>query len=300
MRHYLALGLVAALNVATAQSTLAQELPEKAVKDPHGYMGDVEANLPKPDAHYRYGDVAEQSAELRLPEGTGPFPVAVLIHGGCWVKELGGTGMQSFAEMLRKRGFATWDVDYRRLGHEGGGWPGSYFDVAAGVDYLSTIAAKHDLDMDRVTIVGHSAGAAFAMWTASRAKLEAPLGATAATPRFRSAFAIDGPVLLSTLVGPDEEGCGRPVIVPFMGGTPAERPDAYRQAEPLSRFPLGIPHFYVLVEVRELLQPYLQQLSDGPDRIETLTPENANHFDIVTMGLPNGEKVADWVRDKAF
>lgn len=255
---------------------------------------------PPPTARLRYGADALRSGELRVPAGRGPHPVAILIHGGCWRADLGGTAMQGFAEMLRKRGIATWDIDYRRVGHAGGGWPGSFQDVAAGVDYLPTLARKYRLDLNRVTVAGHSAGALFALWAASRPRLAAPWTAGPRSPQFRSAIAIDGPGTLAPLIGIDQQVCGQPVIVPFMGGTPAERPEAYRIASPSDHLPLGTTQLFVLGELGPLMQPYVAAARASGDPVATIAPPKANHFDIVTGGDPNGEAVADWIKAYAF
>lgn len=111
--------LLATTSAATGQqpdaTPSAMELSDRA-----------DAAAGPPTAVIRYGPDALRSGELRLPAGMGPFPVAIVIHGGCWIAQLGGTGMQGFSESLRKRGIATWDINYRRIGHPGGGWPGTF------------------------------------------------------------------------------------------------------------------------------------------------------------------------------
>lgn len=138
------------------------------------------------------------------------------------------------------------------------------------------------------------------MWAASRDKLAGPLGRSASSPHFRSVALIDGPATLAPYVGVDAQVCGKPVIVPFMGGTPAQRPGAYRQASPDSRLPLGIKQLYVLGELGPMMQPWIAQIRPAGDPVVTLAPTGANHFDIVTAGTANGEKVADWIKAEAF
>lgn len=289
-----------AISLAVTSHPLSAVDTAETIKHPLQLMYEVDAAAPKADAIIQYGKLPIQSGELRLPKGKGPFPVAILIHGGCWVSEMGGSGMQGFSEALRQRGVATWDIDYRRLGHEGGGWPGSFEDISAGVDYLTTIAKSHPVDLGKVTIVGHSAGAHFALWAASRSKLDAPWKSGDAAPKFASVVAIDGPGALAPLIGIDGQFCGRPVIVPFMGGTPNERPAEYQIASPASRLPLGMTQLLVVGELGFMMEPYGAAAKGAGDPVQMLKLPDANHFNIVTAGEKNGNAVADWIVEKAF
>ena len=255
---------------------------------------------PEPDAVIRYGTEPLQSGELRVPKGLGPHPVAIVIHGGCWLSRLGGTGMQAFSESLRQRGIATWDIDYRRVGHEGGGWPGTFQDIKAGVDYLPRLAKDHKLDLDRVIVVGHSAGAHLALWNASRSKLGADWAPAMDQPKPLSVVAIDGPPVLAPLIGPDAEMCDEPVVVPLMGGTPADKPEEYKLATPAAHLPFGTRQLLVVGTLGMIIQPYAQGAVAAGDEVVVLSPDKADHFDIVTPGTPNGEAVSDWIAANAF
>src|SRR5262245_49776128 len=107
---------------------------------------------------WRYGTAPQQFAELRLPEGTGPFPVVVVIHGGCWVGYASAEYTVPIAAALTKEGWATWNLEYRGAHEPGGGWPGTFLDVAHGVDALREASATYPLDLTRVVVMGHSAG----------------------------------------------------------------------------------------------------------------------------------------------
>lgn len=125
-----------------------------------------------PDAKIAYGPGPQQFAELWLPTGEGPFPTVVLIHGGCWQADLPGVELMDYlAADLRHRGYAVWNIEYRRIGHPDGAYPGTFEDAAAGVDHLRTLAAPRKLDLGRVVFVGHSAGGHLASWLAARAGL---------------------------------------------------------------------------------------------------------------------------------
>lgn len=283
--------MVAAL--AAASAPLAAQTPEQAYKA-------IGHRASKPVATIAYGPDPQQVADLRLPKGKGPFPVAIIVHGGCWRASVDDrSGIAGVADALGKRGFATWNVEYRRLGNAGGGWPGTFQDVAAGVDKLAEVAPKYRLDMTRVTIVGHSAGAHLALWAASRPKLPAPWSAARVRPV--SVVAIDGPAALAPFVGIDAQACGgEPVIVPLMGGTPAERPGDYGVASPADHLPLGLHQLLVGADFAPLMQPYVKAAQASGDRVDLLEPKGANHFDIVTPGTPNGEAVLDFIAAKAL
>jgi acetyl esterase/lipase len=234
-----------------------------------------------------------------VPAGKGPFPVAIVIHGGCWRASVDDrSGIAGFAEALTKRGFATWNVEYRRVGDAGGGWPGTFQDIAAAEDKLADLAAKYPLDLARVVIVGHSAGAHLALWAASRAKLPAPW--TAARVRPVAVAAIDGPGALAPFVGIDAQVCGDPVIVPLMGGTPAEKPAEYALASPADHLPLGMRQLLVAGELGPLMQPYVAAAKASGDTVSVLTPSGANHFDIVTPPTANGAAVVDFIARQAI
>jgi len=120
-------------------------------------------------APHLYGPHPSQVADLYLPEGAGPFPVAVLIHGGFWRTPFDRELMEPLAEDLITRGIAAWNVDYRRLGDGGGGtdWRVTLDDVSASLDQLGAVSGEYPLDTDRTALVGHSAGGHLALWLAS-------------------------------------------------------------------------------------------------------------------------------------
>jgi acetyl esterase/lipase len=109
----------------------------------------------------QYGSDKLQFGELRLPAGKGPFPVVAVIDGGCWTRSFEDvTGTSPLADMLTKRGIATWNIEYRARGDAGAGYPGTFQDVGAGVDHLRALARRYPLDLKRLAIAGHSAGSA--------------------------------------------------------------------------------------------------------------------------------------------
>lgn len=252
-----------------------------------------------PTATVPYGRSPLQVADLRLPNGKGPFPVAVILHGGCWLASVDNrASIAAFADALTAKGFATWNVEYRRVGDPGGGWPGSFEDVAAAVDKLADIGPRYKLDLARVTFVGHSAGAHLALWAASRERLDPPWRGSNVHPV--SVVAIDGPGALAPFIGLDSQVCGQPVIVPLMGGTPATRPAEYRIATPQDHLPLGIKQLLVKGELGAMMEPYEAAARTAGDPVRTLAPAGANHFDIVTPTTKNGQAVAAFITNNAL
>src|SRR5215212_9588798 len=130
------------------------------------------AAAPAPAADHResYGSDPLQFGELRLPRGTtGRVPVVVFLHGGCWRAAYDLTHVAAAAAALASAGYAVWVPEYRRVGNDGGGWPGTFEDVAAAVDHVRDLAVRYpSLDTTRVVLAGHSAGGQLALWAASR------------------------------------------------------------------------------------------------------------------------------------
>ena len=135
------------------------------------YMAQPQA---KADVRIAYGPAPAQVVDLFLPKGRGPHPVVVLIHGGCYLAEYQGLAQTSgVAADLARRGYAVWNVEYRKLGEAGAGYPGTFLDVADAVDRIRDAAKAHRLDPRRVVAVGHSAGGHLALWAAARHRLPA-------------------------------------------------------------------------------------------------------------------------------
>ena len=178
---------------------------------------------------YPYGDSPEQFATLALPATPGPHPVVVLIHGGFWRAAYGLDLMEPLVADLVGRGYAAWNIEYRRVGQPGGGWPGTLEDVAAAIDKLADVADDADLDLDRVSVVGHSAGGHLALgrrpWRCSIR------GVPGADPVVEVAAAVGLAPVTNLRMGAAER-VGNGAVVDFLGGSPEEFPDRYAVAEP--------------------------------------------------------------------
>jgi len=184
---------------------------------------------PAPTARIAYADGPLQFADLRVPEGPGPHPVMILIHGGCWLSDYDITHIGKLADGFARNGIATWTVEYRRVGDAGGGWPGTYHDIARAADYLPEIASQYALDLSRVIAAGHSAGGHLALWLAARNQFENGMTFAPAVPPvpLKGVLALAPAADLAYLH--QQDVCGS-VIDKLMGGSPADHPERYALA----------------------------------------------------------------------
>ncbi|MHA7277008.1 alpha/beta hydrolase family protein [Arthrobacter sp. Hz1] len=187
---------------------------------------------------YTYGDDPSQFTELYLPVGQPRPGVVIIIHGGYWGAGYGLDLGQPLAEDLASRGYACWNLEYRRAGNAGG-WPETFDDVSSGIDLLATAAAEHSLDLGRTTALGHSAGGHLAVWAAGRSTL--PAGAPGAgTPLVPLTGVVSQSGVLN-LAEADELGLGGGAVRNLLVVDPDEDPERYRLADPMTAIPLTIP-----------------------------------------------------------
>lgn len=220
-----------------------------------------------PLATHRYGDGDDQLGELRLPaEGEG-WPVAIVVHGGFWRTRFDRETTAAIAVALAQAGWASWNVEYRRLGN-GGGIPVTLEDVGAATDLL--LGMDLPIDRARAVAIGHSSGGHLALWLAGTGRVAAAVGLAG----------------ICDLEHAVVNGLGEGAALELAGGTPAERPKAYDEADPMRRLPTGIPQLLVhgaaddRVAV-EYSRRYRSAALAAGDRCELLEPENADHFNLV-------------------
>ena len=243
---------------------------------------------PEPDHRLPYGDDLLQFGELRVPEGEGPFPVVIVIHGGCWLAAYNLGYMSAFADALTAAGVATWSIEYRRVGDVGGGWPGTFQDVGDAADFLLEIALDYELNLDRVAAVGHSAGGHLALWLAGRKWLdvEDPL-------RGEGPLALNGVVALAGI--PDlaayaaPEGCGA-AVSGLLGGEPDEVPDRVQRGSPIAMVPFGVTQMLVIGEHDSIVPKsqadgFVDAARQMGDSVEVTTILGAGHFELVDPSL---------------
>lgn len=235
---------------------------------------------------FRYGPAESQAGDLHLPKTKNP-PVICLLHGGFWRLPYARDQYTPIAEDLARRGYAAWNLEYRRLGEPGGGWPGTLQDVAAGIDHLATLKAQGtELDLNQVVTVGHSAGGHLALWSAgARRVLDGE-----ASPRVRVMAAV-GQAPAADMQRIYELNCSNGVAAEFLQGTPAEQPERYRLASPKALLPLGVPQLVVHGTADDTVivnigRDYAVAARRAGDRVELVELPEAGHFEHLD---PKGE-----------
>ncbi|MCU1397343.1 MAG: hypothetical protein JWN62_452 [Acidimicrobiales bacterium] len=227
-----------------------------------------------------YGSDPSQFGQLWLPTAPSakPLPVVVLIHGGFWRAEYRLDLMDPLAKDLITRGYAAWNIEYRRVGQAGGGYPGTLDDVAAAIDALQGLAAANHLDLADVVFVGHSAGGQLSLWAAGRTTL--PTGAPGADPVVTPRLAIgQGPVV--DLVAGDAQGLGGGAVTDFIGGTAEQFPDRYAIASPTTTS--GVRLAVVRGSVDDIVPAAFTLPSDPAEaaQITVIDVPGADHFALI-------------------
>lgn len=262
-----------------------------------------------------YGTDSLQFGELRLPSGRGPFPVAVLIHGGCYFSKYATLrNTAALADALTSAGVATWNIEYRRYDNPGGGWPGTFTDAANATDYLRVLAKLHPLDLSRVITMGHSAGGQLALWLAAKAPTAGTAGnagntrnaATSSaqnhTPSLRGTSPLQpvGVVALGPITDMQEyqtrekASCGNAAIESVLGGLPSEVPDRVAIVSPIARLPLGVPTALVAgdrdgIATAASLNSYASAARLKGDRVQIFTSPGDGHFDVLAPFRASGQ-----------
>ncbi len=232
-----------------------------------------------------YGATSLNFGDLYLPEGDGPFPTVILIHGGFWRNPYDLTLMAGLAEDLARRGIAAWNIEYRRLGDTGGGWPGTMLDVAQAADYLLELGAHYPLDMDKIVSIGHSAGGHLAFWLAARHRI--PPDSVLAPPH--TPFALAGAISQAGVVDLElawRMKLGRGAAAELLGGSPTKAPDRYAAASPAALLPLGIPQIIVHGSADDRVpyavsEAYTREAQAAGDDVTLITLPGADHFALI-------------------
>ena len=244
----------------------------------------------------RYGSAVSQFGDLRLPEGSGPHSCAIVIHGGFWRARYDLEHVGHLCLALGEAGVATWNVEYRRVGEAGGGWPGTFGDVEHAARHLFAVASDHRIDRDRVVALGHSAGGQLALWLASRSAVAGDLDRGAALP-LRGVVALAGVLDLRRAW---ELGLSDRAVVGLLGGTPAEVPGRYAAASPRELLPLGVRQ--VLIHGAEdedvpvgMSEEYHAAAVASGDDADLVVLAGAGHFDPIDPGSRAWSSVSDAV-----
>lgn len=216
---------------------------------------------------YTYGPWREQQADLLIPDGGGPYPLAVLLHGGFWRARFSRSLMAALAADLADRGWATWNVEYRRVG-TGGGVPATLEDVRTAITVLGRLDAP--VLVNSVLVIGHSAGGQLAL-------------CASAMQRVGAVVSLAG---VCDLASAARERIGMDATVEFMGGTPEERPEFYEIADPLRVLPTGAASLLVHGDADDRVpveqsRTYARAARAAGDRCELLELAGVDHFALI-------------------
>lgn len=236
-------------------------------------MSDDILTLPPPPADFRvaYGTDPNQFGDLRLPKTKGPFPIVLNLHGGFWRAKYDLKHAGHLCAALTSRGFATWNVEYRRVGNEGGGWPGTLEDVVSAYRFLPQMAKRYSLDTSRVLVMGHSAGGQLALCMAAH------------QPGIHHAMALAGVLDLDRAW---QLHLSNDAVAEFLGGTPSTVAEHYQEADPMN---LEVPKARQMVLCgaaddvvpAEFSRKYVEEKKKrGEDAILVEIPK-ADHFDLI-------------------
>lgn len=278
------LGLVILIGAA-----LVALVPPFARAAPLNYKDLLARKRPVATKRIQYGPLKQQFGDLYLPSGGGRRPVVLLIHGGCWLAQLPGLDLMAYAaDDLRQRGYAVWNIEYRRLGEPGGGYPGSFRDVADAVDTLSILAKTYPLDLKRVTAVGHSAGGHFALWAAARARLPKTSLVYRANPLpIARVVSLAGIGDLKAYRNRGAGACGEPRTIDALVGYAKRNPfDIYTDTSPVKLLPLGVPQTIVSGALDPIVpaafgNAYAGKAIAAGDRVKQITIAGAGHFELI-------------------
>lgn len=249
-----------------------------------------------------YGPEPLQFGDLYLPNTPGPHPIVILIHGGYWRARYGLDLMIGLAEDLATRGYAAWNIEYRRVGNPGGGWPGTLLDVAFATDYLRILAPTYSLNLQRVVPIGHSAGGHLALWLAARPRIplvahNSPLAGSQVSPLSSyseetatpTPLALTGAISLAGVVDLElawRLNLSNGAVVDLLGGGFNDVPERYAAASPTALLPLGVPQ--VLIHGTDdasvplqVSQAYTKAAKAVNDPVTYIELEGVDHFDVI-------------------
>jgi acetyl esterase/lipase len=231
----------------------------------------LERTPPKADQRINYGAEQLHFGDLRLPEGKGPFPWVVNIHGGFWKAAYDLEHNGHLCEALRQKGVATWSIEYRRIGNPGGGWAGTLEDVKAAAEFGRGLAASRKLDPKRVIAMGHSAGGHLALYLGAELNWLRGVISLAGVADLRRAL---------------ELKLSKEIVKDFLGGTPEQFPERYRAASPIERLPLRKPTVLIhgaedKVVPLEIAQRYAEAAKKAGDAVELKVLPGTGHFELI-------------------
>ena len=247
--------------------------------------------LPTPTRRIPYGLGPMSFGELWLPAGAGPYPVVLMAHGGCWRSNVARLSIMNYAaDDLRRHGYAVWNVEYRGVDRPGGGWPGTFADVAAGADELRALARAYPLRIDHVVALGHSAGGHLALWLAARPRLPQQSALARGDPLpIAGVLSLGGLPDLEAEHARGPEGCGADSIEALTGRPDRARPDVYAETSP-ARLGAGRDREVLINGAEDPIAPpadgraYAAKMRALGARIESVVIPASGHVELIAPG----------------
>lgn len=234
-----------------------------------------------------YGTDSLQFGELRTPlSQSDTFPLVIFIHGGCWLSAYNLDHVSTVAADLVKEGYAVWTPEYRRVGDVGGGYPTTFKDVQTSVDYARTLADIYPLDLDRVVVMGHSAGGHLALWLATQPNFSKNSRLYNANP-----LALKGVISLAGITdlaayAKVENSCSS-AVSKLMGGNAEKMATRYYKNSPINLLPTNIPTRLVHGAIDNIVplnqsESFAEKAKTKGEDVAIFTIEGGGHFDMVS------------------
>jgi acetyl esterase/lipase len=226
---------------------------------------------PAADRRLAYGDDPNQFGDLRLPTGAGPFPVVMNIHGGFWRAKYDLLHAGHLCAALTRKEIATWNLEYRRVGNAGGGWPGTFEDIRNGYRFLRQIAKQYKMEASRVLVMGHSAGGQLALCLAAHEPLVAGAVSLAGVVDLQQTFQLH---------------LSNDAVVEFLGGKPNDVADHYQEADPM-RLVVGKVRQVLIYGTKDDVIPpafsrkYAEEKGRKGESVKLIEIAEADHFDLI-------------------
>ena len=244
--------------------------------------------LPPPpaDARISYGSDHNQFGEIRVPKGKGPFPLVMNIHGGFWRAAYDLSHAGHLCAALTAKGLVTWNLEYRRVGNPGGGWPGTFEDIRSACRYLPQLAKRYTIDLNKVVVMGHSAGGQLALCLAARESAVKRVVSLAGVVDLQKAY---------------EMHLSNDAVVAFMGGKPSEVPEHYAEADPMKLTISRSTVQWLIHGAADDVVPsyfsrnYTQTKQQSGANVHYLEISTAGHYELIDPRSRAWEKVADTV-----
>lgn len=234
----------------------------------------------------KYGNDKYQEGDLYIPAKK-PIALICFFHGGFWQMPYDREQLTPISVHFVKKGFAVWNIEYRRIGASGGGWRGTFDDANASINHLARLKEKYDLlDESKTVIMGHSAGGHLAIWYAKQVETK-PYAVVGLAPITD----------LEKVFGTQE---GNKAISALLNGPPDEHPERYAQHSPMRMLPIGVRQLIIHGDRDEYLpvewtRSYVTYARGAGDAIDYIEVSNGGHMDYLD---PNSEAVSrlrDWL-----